>query len=242
MNINLRDTSSNSMSPQARGSAAPQRLESRSTFAAILENTGPTELTALAFGELDEFLRLYDTLLMLVRVGAADVELLAGLNVTAIRDDANVPVEPISKTADIVNDEGEPTNTGVQSRPVETNVRVIQLLAEGRHCVVPLRKRITAESLNPNRVSVGRAPNKDIVLRHSSVSKFHAWFEVDESGSFFVTDAGSKNATWLNGVPIVAPLAPVGPGDSLRFGAVDATLCSPRALWRVLATAKRRAG
>jgi pSer/pThr/pTyr-binding forkhead associated (FHA) protein len=62
---------------------------------------------------------------------------------------------------------------------------------------------------------------------------------VDESGAFFVTDAGSKNATWLNGTPITRATF-VRAGDTLRFGTVDATLCSPRALWRVLASAARR--
>ncbi len=243
MKNTLRDTSANLIaSPIARTSGAPNRIENRSTFAAVLQNTGPRELVQIAsMSEPDEFLNLYgDTLLMLVRIRPVDVELFAGLNVTAIPDDANVPVEPISKTAETTADEPEPTVTGIKSHPVETEMRLIQTLASDRHCAVPLRKRITAEALNPNRVSVGRAPNKDIVLRHDSVSKFHAWFEVDESGSFFVTDAGSKNATWLNGHPIVTPLAAIRGGDTLRFGTVEATLCSPRVLWRVLASAARR--
>jgi hypothetical protein len=243
MKNSLRDTSANAIpSPFARTSTSPNRVESRSTFAAVLQNTGPSELVEIASrSEPDEFLSLYgDTLLLLVRIRPTDVELFAGLNVTAIRDDANVPVEPISKTAETSADEHEPTVTGIKSHPAETEMRLIQVLAADRHCAVPLRKRITAEALNPNRVSVGRAPNKDIVLRHESVSKFHAWFEVDESGSFFVTDAGSKNATWLNGHPIVTPGATIRGGDTIRFGTVEATLCSPRVLWRVLASAARR--
>jgi hypothetical protein len=243
MKSTLRDTSANLMSslPSSRTTAVPNRGDGRSNFAAVLENTGPSELVELAANrELDDFLRLYEgTLLLLIRVPSADVELLAGLNVTAIRDDANVAVEPVSKTAEMSPEELEATATGIKTHPIETELRLIQLLAQGRHCAVPLRKRITAEALNPTRVSVGRAPNKDIVLRHDSVSKFHAWFELDESGSFFVTDAGSKNATWLNGKPIVMATS-VRAGDTLRFGTVDATLCSPRALWRVLASAARR--
>jgi hypothetical protein len=244
MKRSLRDTSTNLQAnhPSSRTSRVPNRGDGRSSFAAVLENTGPSELTDLAATcEVDDFLSHYgNTLMMLVRVPTADVELLAGLNVTAIREDASVSLEPIAKTAEMSPEELEATVTGIKAHPIETEMRLIQVLAQGRHCAVPLRKRITAEALNPTRVSVGRAPNKDIVLRHESVSKFHAWFEVDESGSFFVTDAGSKNATWLNGTPIVTAATWVRAGDILRFGAVDATLASPRALWRVLASAARR--
>ncbi len=242
MKSSLRDTGTNSIPSRPISKAAPpSRGENRSTFVTVLENTGPSELTDFATShELDDFLNLYgDTLLVLVRIRPVDVELVAGLNVTAIRDDANVPVEPVSKTAETSAEQLEATITGIKTHPIETEMRLIQVLAQDRHCVVPLRKRFTAEALNPSRITVGRAPQKDIVLRHESVSKFHAWFEVDETGTFFVTDAGSKNATWLNGMPIVAA-APVRAGDTLRFGTVDATLCSPRALWRVLASAARR--
>jgi hypothetical protein len=243
MRNSLRDTGANPIPSRPVSRAVSGRVESRTAFAAVLENTGPKELTDFATThELDDFLNVYgDTLLLLVRTRPDDVELVAGLNVTAIRDDANVPVEPVSKTAETSSDHpSEPTITGIKAQPVETEMRLIQVLTQDRHCVVPLRKRFTAEALNPNRISVGRAPQKDIVLRHQSVSKFHAWFELDEAGTFFVTDAGSKNATWLNGMPIVSPTAAVRAGDTLRFGTVDATLCSPRALWRVLASAARR--
>jgi hypothetical protein len=241
MKSNLRDTSANPI-PSGLRSDAPSRIESRSIFAAVLDNVGPSELVELAAkGDLDEFLRAYgETLFLLVRIRSVETELLAGLNVTALREDASVPVEPIAKTAEPTSDEFEATITGVRSRPLETEMRLIQLLGQERHCAVPLRKRITAEALNPTRVSVGRAPNKDIVLRHESVSKFHAWFELDESGAFYVTDAGSKNATWLNGKPIVTDAKSVQAGDSLRFGRVDTIVSSPRAIWRVLATAAKR--
>ncbi len=46
--------------------------------------------------------------------------------------------------------------------------------------VIALEKRDDASGPFPSRVSIGRARNADIVLRHESVSKFHAWFERDE--------------------------------------------------------------
>jgi hypothetical protein len=211
-------------------------------FAAILRNTGPEELWEAANLEQNEFLALYgDSLMLLVHLRDADKDLAAGLSVTAVRGEANLPPEPLSVCTKTNIDPFEAAQQSAKPRPVETEIGLIQLLANGRHFAVPLRKRITADNTHPNRVSLGRAPNKDIVLRHETVSKEHCWFEVDEGGSFFVTDAGSKNFTRLNGRPL--PDAPtfIRAGDTLRFGLVDAQLCSARTLWRVLGTAVRRA-
>jgi predicted component of type VI protein secretion system len=91
-----------------------------------------------------------------------------------------------------------------------------------------------------DRISVGRARNKDIVLRHQSVSKFHCWFEVDDVGAFYVTDAGSKNATKVNTKTLKArERTHVEPGDVIRFGSVESILCSPRVLWGALSGGKR---
>src|SRR5262245_11426943 len=99
MNSNLRDTCAYK-NPTGARSDTPARVERRSSFAAVLENVGPNELTDVAKkGDLEAFSKLYnDTLLLMVRIRAVDMELYAGLSVTAIRDDASVPLEPIAKT------------------------------------------------------------------------------------------------------------------------------------------------
>lgn len=108
------------------------------------------------------------------------------------------------------------------------------LLAAGTYVVAPLAKR-AQDATYMERVSVGRARNKDIVLRDGSVSKFHAWFEVCPDGKVLVADAGSKNGTRVNGATLDAREAsPLSLGDRLRFGVVEATLCSPELLWMVL--------
>jgi pSer/pThr/pTyr-binding forkhead associated (FHA) protein len=67
------------------------------------------------------------------------------------------------------------------------------------------------------------------------VSKFHGWFEVDEMGGLHVADAGSKNSTRVNGKQLnPRELTRVGPGDSIRFGSVEALLCAPQTLFAAL--------
>jgi hypothetical protein len=97
--------------------------------------------------------------------------------------------------------------------------------------VLPLRKRSEAAFLRS--VSVGRARNHDIVLRHRSVSKFHGSFDFDEQGRLFVRDANSSNHTFVNGRR-VSERAEVHPGDNVQFGSVETHLCTIEDFWRTL--------
>ncbi|MHC5019425.1 MAG: FHA domain-containing protein [Planctomycetota bacterium] len=72
----------------------------------------------------------------------------------------------------------------------------------------------------PDKITVGRTVNNDLCLRHTSISKFHAYFTVDPN-TFDVTvvDAGSTNGTFVNNVR----LSNMGKrtltnGDALSFG------------------------
>ena len=104
-------------------------------------------------------------------------------------------------------------------------------LANAPHILVPLRKREGKPFAE--RISVGRALNNDVVLRHASVSKFHAYFECDDKGGFYLTDARSKNTTTVNGA-VVESMARVHPGDEIAFGSVYATICPATVLWDAL--------
>jgi hypothetical protein len=96
--------------------------------------------------------------------------------------------------------------------------------------VIPLRKRVEAAFLSS--ISVGRARNHDIVLRHGSVSKFHANLEI-EDGRLFIKDAGSRNHTFVNHERVISRVE-VKPGDNVRFGWVEALVCSDDAIWHVV--------
>jgi hypothetical protein len=107
------------------------------------------------------------------------------------------------------------------------------------HFVAPLRKRPTKGKPFVERVSVGRAHNNDIVLRHSSVSKFHAWLECDEERAFYVGDAKSKNGTKVNGEAVTGSnLVRLDGGDEIRFGQITSTICPPDTFWDVVAGRK----
>src|SRR5215471_11717926 len=56
---------------------------------------------------------------------------------------------------------------------------------------------LTKSGANPwaERILVGRASNNDIVLRHESVSKLHAYFEERQRGTLHLHDAKSANGT-----------------------------------------------
>lgn len=101
--------------------------------------------------------------------------------------------------------------------------------------------RVEKSDRNPfaGRISLGRAPNNDLVIRHHSVSKLHAHFLVDGRMSqvgdapmtLRITDVGSANGTLLNGEPLQADeVRATGSGDVLTFGEVTCDLLDAGAL------------
>jgi hypothetical protein len=97
-----------------------------------------------------------------------------------------------------------------------------------KHChLLPLRKADSGSYMA--RMSVGRTRNHDVVLRHATVSKFHAWLEIQD-GKLFVGDAGSRNQTLLNGARVESR-SEVTPGSALKFGSVETFVFESEALW-----------
>lgn len=68
--------------------------------------------------------------------------------------------------------------------------------------------------------TVGRDAECDVRIKDTGVSRVHARVEV-AGLDVVVRDLGSKNGTWVQGVPIHAP-TPISHGDDVMFGTVVA--------------------
>jgi len=88
----------------------------------------------------------------------------------------------------------------------------------------------------PGMITVGRTVDNDIAIDHRHVSKVHAVFR-ERGGRFTLTDAGSKNGTWINGTrlaPKGPPSAPLAHGDTVRFADVELSFVSAAGCWERL--------
>jgi len=86
----------------------------------------------------------------------------------------------------------------------------------------------------PDRISIGRARNCDIVLRLSYISKLHAHFLVSGSG-LRLCDQRSANGTAINGTALRPGRAtPVSLGDKLAFGNLNVQLLDGPGLIKLL--------
>jgi hypothetical protein len=100
--------------------------------------------------------------------------------------------------------------------------------------VMPIRKQRRGARVLGEQITIGRARNHDIVLRHASVSKFHAFFDLTEKGELWLRDAGSKNHTTVEGARISESGVRPKPGDVVRFGTVDTVYVDADTLFRLL--------
>jgi FHA domain len=172
----------------------------------------------------DEFARTLDMPLLLVRLDDPAGEMAQVLEGRG--DDAGSRVEAGMGFHTVSTE--RPTHRPItippppSFAPGQLLVRVIRAC----HFIVPIGKRANAGRVFSERVTVGRARNSDIVLRHESVSKFHAWFARDDENAYFVTDASSRNGTTRNGTQLEGGAhVRLRVGDLLRFGSVEATFC-----------------
>jgi hypothetical protein len=218
-------------------SAVKDRISTSAVHAAL----GPAEFVDVAVSrERVRFNALYgDTQLLLVKIPEAGMELEAGLGASTVSPSLRPQsaAEPLQFHTVVHSTPFRADASGAATAPEEDPTVLVRMLRKARHFVVPLRKRTDGDALFMDRISVGRARNKDIVLRHGSVSKFHAWFEMDPEQGLRVADADSKNQTFVNGEAL-RPKGPrrISPGDTIRFGSVETVLCSAGALWAAVRT------
>lgn len=153
-------------------------------------------------------------------------ELLEGLQL--LRGEAK-PARPLSAMAFKTSAGARPGGGSLQPAAM---IDPVAVLSTGRYHVVEIGKRGDLDGAFPERISIGRAVNKDIVLRHESVSKFHGWFEVDSALMLYVVDAGSTNHTVVRSRQLMARARePVPSGTAIRFGAIDTLVVDALSLW-----------
>jgi hypothetical protein len=82
-------------------------------------------------------------------------------------------------------------------------------------------------------ITLGRAPDNDVVVPDVSISRFHA-FVKDGGGRWMLQDAGSTNGTTVNGNTVPrqghGPAIELTSGDDVRLGSVDLTFLDSAAL------------
>jgi hypothetical protein len=138
------------------------------------------------------------------------------------------PHMPIKTVADS-DDDSDHTLVGKWKPPTAKGTRQPMVLA--------LRKTQDAFA---SMITVGRTGNNDLVLGDRLVSKFHAFFRV-EGGRVEVSDAGSRNGTWVG----MQRLVPKGPAHRLnhaevvRFAHLHFRLLDAGGCWDFLQASKR---
>jgi hypothetical protein len=112
-----------------------------------------------------------------------------------------------------------------------TKLEIDPYAAEWR--IVPVKKR--EGNPYPERFSIGRAPNCDIVIRLPSVSKVHAHIQVGNAGSYSLRDNQASNSTFINGRRLDAKTsAPLKLGDEIAFGSIELQFVDAAQLYRIL--------
>lgn len=107
-------------------------------------------------------------------------------------------------------------------------------LRGGEPMVFPLRKGPSVHNAFVMGVTVGRTENNDLVLDHSSISRFHAYFLRDSrTKTWKLVDAESKNFTWVGPLRMErGGTAPLQDRVHLRFGDIEMTYLEPASFFR----------
>jgi len=136
------------------------------------------------------------------------------------------------QTVMVKHGDGERTFEGARSIPPGLETETMMRWVSVAPCfAVPIAK---SSGVFSERIAVGRAPNKDIVLRSKHISKSHAWFEWNAAGMLCLADAGSRNGTTVAGTSL-EPRVPraVRDGEDIRLGRLETTVCSGQLFWHL---------
>ncbi len=120
------------------------------------------------------------------------------------------------------NEDWAPTDAGIPiSRP-----------RAGEPVILPIEKVPGTKNPFAMGVTIGRVETNDISIDDASVSRFHAWLQHDERlNAWFLTDAESKNGTWLNDVKLAPSVRTrLEDGAIIRLGDIHTSFLLPERL------------
>jgi pSer/pThr/pTyr-binding forkhead associated (FHA) protein len=138
------------------------------------------------------------------------------------------PEQPPQETGDDDDDYQFRTQSGI----------AVPAIGGGEPLAVVVEK--TKDNAFQRRVTVGRTSNNDIVLDDASVSRFHAWLQIEDNGSWSIVDAGSRNGTWVGGKKLGQKTpSPLASGVRIKVGVIELTFFSSDGFLKML---KGRAG
>jgi FHA domain len=86
-------------------------------------------------------------------------------------------------------------------------------------------KAFEIRAQSESRITVGRTHDNALMIENSSVSSVHAAFTSSANGMIYISDLGSSNGTFVNGVQIVmGEKTIVKTGDRIKLGDIEVAL------------------
>ena len=110
-------------------------------------------------------------------------------------------------------------------KPVAEQIGTAAPTAQAELTLKSKRFALRTKAASGARISLGRGHDNILVIEDSTVSSVHAAFTLAANGTLYITDLGSSNGTFVNGVQIgMGDKTIVRAGDALRFGDVEVML------------------
>ncbi|MEW5738420.1 MAG: FHA domain-containing protein [Myxococcota bacterium] len=112
----------------------------------------------------------------------------------------------------------------------------------GEPLIMPVEKVPGRKNPFAMGVTIGRVESNDIIVDDGSVSRFHAWLQYDDRvQAWHLTDAESKNGTWVNGKKLAGKQRiTLTDGAEIKLGDVLVRFMLPEALLAFVDKASRR--
>lgn len=112
------------------------------------------------------------------------------------------------------------TNDLLQVKTIESKTANFQTTKAGfsANPLLPLHK--SDRNVFASRITIGRAPNNDVVLSHKKISRLHAVLIIPKEGekTYCLMDMGSANGTFLNSAKLRArKREPLRNGDKVAI-------------------------